>query len=67
MMSKVFLETISTYVVSFATGIMIGIAIYELSHKKKEPTGGTGYDDISKACSQILQDSPIPMEHEHDN
>ena len=46
---------------------MIGIAIYELSHKKKEPTGGTGYDDISKACSQILQDSLIPMEHEHDN
>ena len=52
MMSKVFLETISTYVVSFAIGIMIGIAIYELSHKKKEPTGGTGYDEISKAGSQ---------------
>lgn len=67
MMSKVFLETISTYVASFATGIMIGVAIYGLSNKKQEREGGTGYNDISKACSQILQDSPIPMEHEHDN
>lgn len=67
MMSKVFLETISTYVASFATGIMIGIAIYGLSNKKQEREGGTGYDEISKAYSQILQDRPIPMEHEHDN
>lgn len=67
MMSKVFLETMATYAVSFAIGLVIGVAIYELSYKKKEPTSGTGYDDISKACSQILQDSPIPMEHEHDN
>lgn len=67
MMSKVFFETMATYAVSFAIGLMIGIAIYELSHKKKEPTGGTGYDEISKSGSQIFQDSPIPMEHEHDD
>lgn len=67
MMSKVFLETISTYVVSFAIGLMIEIAIYGLSNKKQEREGGTGYDEISKAYSKILQDRPIPMEHEHDD
>lgn len=67
MMSKVFFETMATYAVSFAIGLVIGVAIYGLSHKKQEREGGTGYDEISKTHSQILQDRPIPMEHEHDN
>lgn len=67
MMSKVFFETMATYAVSFAIGLVIGVAIYGLSHKKKWQTGGTGHDEISKAYSQTLQDRPIPMEHEHDN
>lgn len=36
MMSKVFLETMATYAVSFAIGLVIGVAIYGLSHKKQE-------------------------------
>lgn len=67
MMSKVFLETMATYAVSFAIGLVIGVAIYGLSNKKQEREGGTGYDEISKAYSQTLQGRPIPMEHEHDN
>lgn len=67
MMSKVFLETMTTYAVSFAIGLVIGVAIYGLSNKKQEREGDTGYDEISKAYSQILQGRPIPMEHEHDN
>lgn len=66
-MSEVFIDSMITYAGSFVIGLVIGIAIYELNHKKKWQTGGTGHDEISKAYSQTLQDRPIPMEHEHDD
>lgn len=66
-MSEVFVDSMITYAGSFVIGFVIGIAIYELNHKKKGQTGGTGHDEAARAYSQIPQDRPIPMEHEHDD
>lgn len=76
-MTMIVIDFLVTYGTPFVLGVMLAEILLELGdlreykreqeERERRQKGSPGHDETSKAYSQIPQDRPIPMEHEHDD